>query len=39
MKSRDVETLYDEYELSFYDGVGYSYVVNAYGDLYSDLKI
>lgn len=33
MKSRDVETLYDEYELSFYDGVGYSYVVNAYGDL------
>ena len=33
MKSRDVETLYDEYELSFYDGVGYSYVVNAYRDL------
>lgn len=33
MKSRDVETLYDEYELSFYNGAGYSYVMDVHGDI------
>ena len=33
MKSRDVETLYDEYELSFYNGMGYSYVIDIHGDI------
>lgn len=33
MKSRDIETLYDEYELSFYDGAGYSYVIDILGNI------
>lgn len=33
MKSRNIETLYDDYELSFYNGKGYSYIINAQGDI------
>ncbi len=28
-----METLYDEYELSFYNGAGYSYVMDVHGDI------